>query len=147
MKGGQVHDLFWVKVGMIVVAIPLTIVGFKKEKKIPAMLGAFLFIMTYGVAEMAAKRGKSISVAVDEDKVGSVEHGSDLYIVNCAVCHGPKGDKGMDGASNLQLTTLSKAEIETTIINGRGRMKSFEHFSSEELSALSSYVLSLKKNN
>lgn len=145
MKEGQFHTLFWIKIALIFAAIPLTIVGFKKKAKIPSLLGAFLFIMIYGVAEMASKKAPIQKVNVAANITGSEEHGFELYKANCVLCHGEAGDKKMAGASDLSISTISKEEVISIIKNGKGNMPKFSFLQAEELEALQQYLNSLKK--
>lgn len=146
MKEGQFHTLFWVKLGMIGAAIPITIIGFKKKNKILSMLGVFVFIMSYGVSEMAAKRGVSKTAEVSAEQAGTVDHGKMLYDLNCALCHGEAGNKQLDGAADLSKSTLNESEISAIIQNGKGSMPSFGSLTEEEKSAISLYVKSLAGN-
>ena len=145
MKEGQFHSLFWIKIALIFLAIPLTIVGFKKKAKIPALVGSFLFIMIYGVAEMAAKKAPVTEVTVASELTGSADHGYELYKSNCSLCHGTAGDKKMGGAADLTLSTLSKQDVIEIIKNGKGNMPKFSFLHEEELAALQLYLESLKK--
>jgi mono/diheme cytochrome c family protein len=144
LKGGQFHQLMWVKLGMILVAIPLTIVGFKKQNKILSLIGVFIFIMTYGVAEMAAKRSKTVKVEVAQEQSGSVEHGKLIYENNCVVCHGAAGDKKLDLAADLTITALNELEIKQMISQGSNKMPAFSNLSETEVEAVKNYVLTLK---
>ena len=144
-NGGAFHTLFYVKMGLILVAIPLAVVGFKKKSKIPAMLGAFLFIMIYGVSEMAAKRGADVEVEIAPDQVGTASHGELIFKANCSSCHGNDGTKELGGATNLTTSTISTTEMQTVISQGRKSMPSFSHLSEEETTVLADYINALKK--
>lgn len=145
VKEANFHWLFWVKIALILAAIPLAIIGFKKQAKIPALLGTFLFIMIYGLAEMSAKKGAQTEVVVAKEMVGTSVHGLELYEANCIICHGESGDKKMGGASDLTLSTLTKKEYEEIITNGKDNMPKFSHLKKEELNVLVDYLESLKK--
>ena len=115
LKNGSFHTLFWVKLGMVLIAIPLTIIGFKKKNKILSLLGVFVFIMSYGVSEMATKKGPSNKTEISSAQAGTLEHGKILYENNCITCHGESGDKQLDMAANLQTISLSDLEIKNAI--------------------------------
>ncbi len=144
LKGGQFHQLMWLKLGIIAIAIPLTIVGFKKQNKILSIFGVFLFIISYGVAEMASKRSKTVSVEVTQEQKGSVEHGKLIYENNCVVCHGAAGDKKLDLAADLTITALNELEIKQMISQGSNKMPAFSNLSETEVEAVKNYVLTLK---
>lgn len=62
-----------------------------------------------------------------------------LYLKNCAVCHGAMG-QGKGGNPSLQNTPFTQAQIEQIIRQGRGNMPSFPQFSPEELKSLSRLI-------
>ena len=144
MKSANVHALFWVKIAMVFAGIPLGIIGFKKKAKIPAMLAAFLFIMAYGVSEMAAKKAVVTTVEVDENLLGTSEHGAALYEKNCVTCHGSAGAKQLGGATDLSASDLSELDAITVIGEGRKSMPAFKALSAEEIQAISKYIQTLK---
>lgn len=69
-----------------------------------------------------------------------------FYTVNCAPCHGDKGDGGISGAKNLITSTVDAAEVERQIKNGKGTMPAFGEKikSAEEMDALVKYVMELR---
>ena len=142
-KNGSFHTLFWVKLGMVLIAIPLTIIGFKKKNKILALLGVFVFIMSYGVSEMATKKGPSNKTEISSAQAGTLEHGKILYENNCITCHGVSGDKQLDMAANLQTISLSDLEIKNAITQGKGSMPSFASLSEGEVDVITNYVKTL----
>ncbi len=144
-NGGAFHTLFYVKIGLILAAIPLAVIGFKKKSKIPAMLGAFLFILIYGVADMAGRRGAVIELEVPNDQIGTVMHGELIFKANCSSCHGMDGTKGSGGATNLTTSTMSISDMQTVISKGRKSMPSFSHLSAEETTTLADYITTLQK--
>ena len=143
LKNGSFHTLFWVKLGMVLIAIPLTIIGFKKKNKILSLLGVFVFIMSYGVSEMATKKGPSNKTEISSAQAGTLEHGKILYENNCITCHGESGDKQLDMAANLQMINLSDLEIKNAITQGKGSMPSFASLSEGELDVITNYVKTL----
>ncbi|MFT6715493.1 MAG: mono/diheme cytochrome c family protein [Saprospiraceae bacterium] len=145
IKGSGFHTVFWVKLTVILVAIPLSIIGFKKQAKIPALLGAFLFIMVYGLAEMAAKKAVITTVEVESEQQGTVAHGTELYKLNCVVCHGENGNKNLGGASDLALSSLTEKQIIEIVSKGTKKMPAFNTLNEEELKAISLYLIELQK--
>ncbi|WP_172201239.1 cytochrome c [Campylobacter sp. RM16188] len=54
--------------------------------------------------------GKFLNIGVDNSRKYSVEKGRELYIKNCASCHGSDGNKRVHGSEKL--TKLSAEDIE-----------------------------------
>jgi mono/diheme cytochrome c family protein len=144
-KGGGFHTLFWVKLGLMIVGIPLSIIGFKKQAKTPAILGTFLFIMAYGMAEMSAKKAVITTVEIANEKAGTISHGTTLYRLNCTACHGENGSKNLGGASDLNTSTLSENQIIELVSKGNKKMPAFSTLNEKELQALSLFLKSMQK--
>ena len=69
-----------------------------------------------------------------------------LFEQKCASCHGNDGTAGIANAANLQNSRLKKSAVMEMIKNGKGGMPPFKgQLSEEELTALSAYVLTLRK--
>lgn len=143
MRGFGLHFMFHIKLTMIFIAIPLAIVGFKKKNKALAFLATSLFIMTYGVAEMSAKKMKEVHVDLPAT---DVNYGQELYKGNCTTCHGDKGASQLNGATDLSQADLSVFAISETIKNGSAskKMAAFKTLDSLEVNAIANYVLTLK---
>ena len=54
--GGKYDYLFWVKLIMVFLAIPIAVIGFKKSNKILAALSLLLITGSFGLAEVYSKR-------------------------------------------------------------------------------------------
>lgn len=145
LKSGHFHNLFWVKIGSILLAIPMSVIGFKKQAKAPALVGAFAFILIYGLAEMSSKKALIKPVEVETEKIGTVEHGKQLYNLNCVVCHGEQGDKNLGGAANLQNSQLTENLVKEMIQKGSKKMPAFGSLKKVEIEALTLYVKGLQK--
>ena len=85
----------------------------------------------------------------NSDGQGTVEVnvGEEIYSNSCAVCHGPNGDLGVGGATDLSQTVLSRDSIISVVQKGRGGMPPQDHVVSNksELEEIADYVLELKK--
>lgn len=145
IKGGGFHTLFFVKLGLMIVGIPLTIIGFKKQAKIPALVGTFLFIMTYGMAEMASKKALVTTVEISLEESGTLPHGTKLYNLNCVTCHGETGNKNLGGAADLSGSSFTEIQIADMISKGTKKMPAFSSLNEEETKAISLYVKTLQK--
>lgn len=146
LKDAKFSNFLWIKLSVILVAIPLAIVGFKKQNKILALIGTLLFVGIYGLAEMAKKRPyMDTNVDLTQISAGSIQHGEELYSKNCTICHGAEGDLGLGGASNLKISTLTDTEIVNVISNGRGNMAAYKQLNDQDLEALKNYLITLRK--
>lgn len=146
LKDAKFSSFLWIKLSVILVAIPLAIVGFKKQNKILALIGTLLFVGIYGLAEMAKKRPyMDTNVDLTQISAGSIQHGEELYSKNCKICHGAEGDLGLGGASNLKTSTLTDTEIVNVISNGRGNMAAYKQLNDQDLEALKNYLITLRK--
>jgi len=54
------------------------------------------------------------------------EKGENLYILNCASCHGEDGKLGSSGAKDLSVSKLNDKQIEKIIRKGKNAMPSQE---------------------
>lgn len=74
--------------------------------------------------------------------------GEQLFVQNCASCHGCDGTLGMSGANDLSESTMTFNEVKFTIEKGtdNGMPRFKEILSNEaELDAVVEFVLTLKK--
>lgn len=113
----EINTLLIIKIICVFAAIPLAVIGFKKSKKIMAVLSLLLIITAYGLAEMSKKKiaGPVTPVITSENS------GGELYSAYCIKCHGDDGKLGMMGARDLSVTMLDHEGIKNIIANGRGR--------------------------
>lgn len=72
--------------------------------------------------------------------------GEELFNANCALCHGRKGDLGMNGAKDLGLSTLTRAEMIAMVSNGKGVMMPYKNvLTPKQIEAVVDHVRSLRK--
>lgn len=161
---GSISTLQIVKLVMVVAAIPLAVVAYKKNKKPLAIVSLLLIIAAYGMAEMnKAKKRKEAgtsTVATTTDVVtdptaagyNSIKHGEYIYNnlapVSCKSCHGDKGNAMIGNATDLTQSGLDKESIKNVIKNGRvgaGQMPAFGSLQPAEYDALADYLTSLRK--
>ncbi|MFM2037186.1 MAG: hypothetical protein RL432_125 [Bacteroidota bacterium] len=73
--------------------------------------------------------------------------GQELYLLNCASCHGEKGDLGVSGAKNLRTSELDEITIEKIIRYGKNGMPAFKGIITEQKAydSLARYVISFRK--
>ncbi len=71
--------------------------------------------------------------------------GEMVFNTNCAMCHGRKGDLGMNGAKDLSVSTLSRDEAIALVTNGKGTMMPYgKTLSKKEIEAVVDHVLTLR---
>ena len=135
----EIKPLLIVKVGLVFLSIPVAIIGFKNKNKILAGLSFLMITASYGLAEVAAKNKAKIteqSVMAD----GKFD-GKQIYMDNCALCHGADGKLGMTGAADLSITQLDTTAIKNAILIGKGNMKKVDGISDEQAKAVAEYIL------
>jgi mono/diheme cytochrome c family protein len=117
--GGKYDYLFYIKIGMVIVSIPLAIVGFKRGNKLLAALSLLLITGSFGLAEVYSKRK-----AVPRDSTTPIasNDGKALYINNCGLCHGDNGKLGISGAKDLSVTEMDLTSMVDIIVHGKGNM-------------------------
>lgn len=141
--GPALNTLQIVKILMVLASIPIAVVGFKKGKKILAVLAVLLIVVSFGLAEM--NKAKSKKVKVDTTQAASaLEQGKMIYTQQCVACHGEKGDANLAGAKNLRETTLTAEEQKTIIKNGKGTMQPYANLTDEQLNGLVEFIQTLK---
>lgn len=140
----------FLKLIMILIAIPLGIVGFKKRKKFLAVLSLLLIIGAYGIAEAkpgsAQKKEPEVRVKKTATQEELISAGKTLYMeMGCAGCHGEDGKLGRGGAMDLTQSTLSEEAIMEMIQAGSGvNMPAYgKVLTKEQLTALTVYVKSM----
>jgi mono/diheme cytochrome c family protein len=143
--------LFAIKLTLVIIAIPIAVIAYKKYNKVLAVLALFMLISAYGLAEMfKAQFGKKhdiIEVVTNpaDSRYDITAHGTALFKAQCVVCHGADGKANYSGAKDLTLSTKTAAEIIETIKHGKNTMpKMADIYSEQELKALAEYVKSLR---
>ncbi|MBV4356278.1 c-type cytochrome [Pinibacter aurantiacus] len=73
--------------------------------------------------------------------------GKELYLHNCATCHGETGDRGRFGAKDLTKSVLPDSAIILQMQNGRKIMPSFrKRLTSDEMQQIMQFVKTLRQN-
>ena len=147
--------LIVVKLILVFVSIPVSIVGFKKQNKILALFALVLILGAYGMGEAAKKKPfipTKVEVVGDADEASKL--GVKTYIANCAMCHGKDGMKMYRDATNLTLSGMDQTSIEIRVREGtpgnwpysKAGMPAFgKTLNEEEIIAVSAYVQTLRK--
>ncbi len=129
-----------IKISMVFMAIPLAVIGFKKEKKGLAILSFLLILGAFGLAEMKKHGGTKAKEPVDTLNSDGTINAEVLYKANCESCHGMDGKRNLAGALDLSVTKLSVDSIDNIIHKGRGGMAKFDGLTPENRSAIAKYV-------
>lgn len=70
--------------------------------------------------------------------------GAQLFAMNCVLCHGKTGKLGFNGAKDLTVSTLTKAEMIAVVTNGKGVMTPYKSvLTAKEIAAVVDHVRSL----
>ncbi len=118
--GGKYDYLFWVKIIMVFLAIPIAVIGFKKSSKILAASSLLLITVSFGISEVYSNRKGERKEIIKNELVQN--DGKSLYESNCASCHGSNGKLCLAGAKDLTATLLDLSAINKIILEGRGLM-------------------------
>ncbi|AIZ65323.1 hypothetical protein PK28_16545 [Hymenobacter sp. DG25B] len=71
--------------------------------------------------------------------------GQALFATNCAICHGPDGKRGLNGAHDLTKSNLNQMGRVYMVTNGLGQMPAFKgQLTPEQIEQVASYSLTLK---
>jgi len=71
--------------------------------------------------------------------------GAQIFAMNCTLCHGATGKLGFNGAKDLTLSTLTKAEMIALVTNGKGTMMPYKNtLTAKEIDAVVEHVRSLR---
>lgn len=136
-----------IKLVCVAAAIPLAVIGFKRNNKALAMLSVLLIAAAYGLAETNKKH--KTGGAVDTTTVASnpMEVGKTVYDHSCVTCHGADGKLGLNGAKDLSVSQLNDDDKKTLIRNGKNSMPPYSKdvLTDEQLDAVVLYIGTLKQ--
>ena len=100
------------------------------------LLSSFICLM------LIACSGKENTNATTNDTAD----GATIFKKYCILCHGADGKLGLNGAKDLTVSPLTKAERIVLIANGKNAMTPFKGIlSASEIEAVAEYTMSLKK--
>lgn len=149
---GAIKSMQIYKLIAVFLAIPIAIIGFKKQNKALALLSLLLIIASYGLAEMSRRQpypyDLKVKVVADkpEGEMSKEELGAAVYNETCVSCHGPDGDRGFSGAAKLSTSKLAIEDIASIVKNGKNTMVPYKDIlTKEQIEAVSEYVKKLQK--
>jgi len=107
---------------------------------INVLLMAILFVLSCGEPEK--KETKKATVP----KAAKKPEGYATYKQHCVVCHGMKGDLGVNGSGDLTASKLTLEETVEIITNGRNTMMPYKTIlKKDEIESVAKYLQTLKK--
>lgn len=147
----KITPLIIVKIVAVLAAIPLAVIGFRRQRKLLSTLSVLLIVGAYGMAE-ANKVGVSqepLTGIITDPAAADYNlqaHGVAIYARNCAVCHGADGTAGYSGAKSLQASTLGDQDILGLLSKGKNSMPSYAKvLNPAEQQAVLAYVKTLRR--
>ena len=143
---GGIKSMQIIKLVLVLLAIPLAVIGFKKEKKGLALLSLLLIIGAYGISEMSrSKPFMPLKAFAANGNNSPFSAGAVIYQSNCAFCHGADGKKAYRNAPDLTLSGLNEDAIKQMLREGKGRMPSYTLvLSEEEINSVAVFVKGLQ---
>jgi mono/diheme cytochrome c family protein len=143
---GGIKVMQIIKLAMVLIAIPVAIVGFKKEKKGLALLSLILITAAYGVSEASrSKPYMPLKTVAANGTNSTFSEGALVYHSNCAFCHGQDGRKMYRNATDLTLSLLNEDAIKQMVREGKGRMPAYiTQLQEEQINAVAVFVKGLR---
>lgn len=90
--------------------------------------------------------GSTAGPAPESATMSAEGKGAELFNANCALCHGRKGDLGMNGAKDLGLSSLTRVEMIAMVTNGKGAMMPYKNvLTPKQIEAVVDHVRTLRK--
>lgn len=109
----------------------------------PLLTAAAALLLTLSSCGNDAKTTPSTAPVADAPAV--VDAGQALYEQNCALCHGPDGKRGLNGAHDLTKSNLNQMGRVYMVTNGLGKMPAFKgQLTPEQIEQVAAYSLTLK---
>lgn len=136
-----------IKLVFVFLAIPLGVIGFKKQRYAAAILSVLFIVLAYGMAEMSKNKPfLPAKVVMNNDDGSPLAQGAKVYHANCVFCHGTDGKKMYRTAPDLSTSNLDALSMQGMITDGsKGKMPAYgKVLSAEEIAQVALYVQSLK---
>lgn len=110
------------------------------------VLKKVFFILSCSALLVSCSGNKQNEIESEENGTEEVS-AEELFLVNCATCHGKDGKLGISGASDLSKSKLTDIELTTVIAHGRKGMPPMQDLlkTEENVSAVAEYVKKLRK--
>jgi len=149
-KMPTIETFLIVKIILVLASIPLGIIAMKKANKPMAIIVLLIYVYVYALAKTGSltlkKEAYITPVTADSTNGAAVNEGEAVFVAKCALCHGADGKLMLNGAKDLSVSTLTKAETIAIIKSGKGFMPGFEdELNQQQLNALADYAEGLRK--
>lgn len=110
-------------------------------------LTTILFISCGGdKSSSSASNSPQKATESSESKLDPMTDGKKIYDTYCVACHGQDGKLQLNGAKDLSISELDRAEKINQVTNGKGLMTPYKGIlSPEEIDAVVDYTFSLKQ--
>ena len=139
LKSG-IEAYLWIKIILVLAAIPLGIVGLKRHKKRLAVLSVLLIIYVFGIGETQSYKFKRSPVVISNTD----DQGREIYSRLCTDCHGEDGSKGLFKAPDLRTSKLTRPETRERILEGKGIMRGYgNELNDQQVDAVIDYISTL----
>ena len=136
----SIESYLWVKILLVLVAIPLGIVGLKKHRKPLAVLSVLMIIYVYGIGETQSYKFKRDPISLNNTE----QPGQEIYRKLCVECHGEDGKMGLFKAPDITVSALNRDEMEQRILQGKGIMRGYRNeLNDQQVSAVIDYITTL----
>ncbi|MES2591120.1 MAG: c-type cytochrome [Bacteroidota bacterium] len=137
----EIKLLLIIKIITVFASIPVAVIGFRKKKKVLAVLSLVMIFGAFAMGEIS-KNQKSAAM---ENLSESTVNGQEIFNASCTPCHGTDGKLGLMDATDLSTSAISLSEKIEIIKNGKGSMKSFGGtLTDKQIQAVAQYSESLK---
>ncbi len=145
---GGIKVFHIIKLVFVFLAIPLAVIGFKKQKKGLALVSFILIVGSYGLGEMSKNKPFiPAKVVLTGDVNSPMAQGAATYQANCAFCHGVDGMKQYRGAIDLTISKLNESMVALVIKEGsKGKMPSYKStLTDAEIADITTFMMSLRR--
>lgn len=124
--------------------MPLTDVDQQTRRKPPAFTDAEIAALVDYVGSL----GDGPQIPEVDPAVGELSEGQELFVNNCAACHGATANGGAAGVGALAPSLFASAplDIAEAVITGPGEMPVFD-FSDDELDSIVAYLTYLQQED
>ena len=154
IKAPSIETYLIVKIILVIASIPVGIIAMKKANKPMAISAVLIYVYVFAVAKTDSLKLKKDAfvtpvATVDSSSTSSgntVSEGKIIFDAKCVLCHGTDGKLMLNGAKDLSVSKLPKAEIIEMVKSGKGLMPGFkDELNEQQLNALADYAEGLKK--
>lgn len=160
---GNTQTYMIAKIILVCIAVPLGIVGLKKNNKLLSVLSLGIFVYVYAIAgtkNLALDKenyeldgitfqyegGDGENEILKATESATLQQGKVIFKVLCVECHGEDGQKDSSNPANLAKSSLSLEEKAIVITNGRGEMMGFDaELSEHEIELVAAYTETLQQ--